>query len=906
MRCSRSHLWILQGLLLLLSPFALAQSPGLPGFDFRKQTQAQQWLPTHDISGMEATPEGMVIHISGGDPYTIGPQRDYPADQPLWLKIRVKSEQGGSGQVFYFRDGHGPTEADSVRFPVRAGVWDEAKVPLPPLGNLFRLRFDPPGDHGDCTIASISLSPRNILSPPKWPVPFDAKPTAHPLHLTAGALELFCSSTRMGDFEIRVAGKPFARGLEHSLLGYITNGAVRWAPTRYEKMKVTHSSASGGSIGVRALIRDLDGATWTVTQRFNANRASGTIDVRSEIAANRSRDIIFAPMMTLFAGAGSSGPSKDHALFAGLEYLDKNEPSSSEADIIGPGSHRQTPDTLKVTIPLMVIQKDHKYVGIVWKQDQKLTPLFDSPDRQFHSNGHLMGLIFPGSDGANRIEGSLLPYEAVHVDAGKSIVSSVTVIGGVADGVIPAVQKYVALRGLPAVPSPGRSYQSYLEQSAHGWLDSKITENYHYRHAYVPGGSFQPVAAADAPMYMEWLAAAIEDQTLKDRLVATAARSLEMVSPAEWNSAGVSHVRSPAPALVFGHVEDNANRCKQVAEDLLGRFESDGSVLYHKSPDSLDYGKTHFEPDANGLTAQVVAVLLENAAYCGDAQLIHKGIERLRALDKFMNSAPRGAQTWEVPLHTPDILASAHLVRAYTLGYQLTGDSKLLDSARYWAWTGVPFTYLEAPTQNPIGLYATIPVLGATQWNAPDWMGLPVQWCGLVYSAALYYLADNDPSRSESVRWRRVADGITASGIQQSYTEADPDLFGLLPDSFNLRPQTRNYAAINPGTVFMNAIRMYRKPEIYSIKVFRKSGVIVHAPCSVSEAAELDGKVSFRIAGWQSGPYYLLLVGFKQEPQVTIDGVELSGGSGHEWHADTGRLILKMEPGQEHRASIKL
>jgi len=92
---------------------------------------------------------------------------------------------------------------------------------------------------------------------------------------------------------------------------------------------------------------------------------------------------------------------------------------------------------------------------------------------------------------------------------------------------------------------------------------------------------------------------------------------------------------------------------------------------------------------------------------------------------------PRGAQTWEVPLHTPDILASAHLVRCYLYAYQLTGDADLLEQARYWAWTGVPFVYLEQPVPGDVGLYATIPVFGATQWVA-SWLGKPVQWCGLV------------------------------------------------------------------------------------------------------------------------------------------------------------------------------
>src|SRR5262249_11415239 len=148
-----------------------------------------------------------------------------------------------------------------------------------------------------------------------------------------------------------------------------------------------------------------------------------------------------------------------------------------------------------------------------------------------------------------------------------------------------------------------------------------------------------------------------------------------------------------------------------------------------------------------------------------------------------------------------------------------------LEQARYWAWTGVPFVYLSPPLvdpvraypvepaekpgkkerkADPVGVYATTPVYGATQWVAPNWMGLPVQWCGLVYSDALYrlYQEDHDPL------WKQLADGITVSGIQQTWPQNSNRLRqGLLPDSFNLRPQTHNDSSINPGTLLANTIQ---------------------------------------------------------------------------------------------------
>ncbi|MDQ2730317.1 MAG: hypothetical protein M3Y56_01545, partial [Armatimonadota bacterium] len=324
--------------------------------------------------------------------------------------------------------------------------------------------------------------------------------------------------------------------------------------------------------------------------------------------------------------------------------------------------------------------------------------------------------------------------------------------------------------------------------------------------------------------------------------------------------------------------------------DLLGRFEPDGSVLYHPSPGHPDYGKTHFAPDANGLTAQIVRSLLESAALTGDPQLIREGLRLLRALNKFDNTVPRGAQTWEVPLHTPDILASAHLVRAYTIGYELSGDPQFLERARYWAWTGVPLVYLRNPTGGAVGPYATIAVLGATGWVAPVWIGLPVQWCGLVYADSLYRLERHDPHGP----WRQIADGITASGIQQTWPRGSGDRQGLLPDSFNLSNQTRNDPAINPGTVLANATRLFNRPVLYDFRSFVKSGLLVHAPGSITDPVEKQSQISFTVNGWPTAPYSILVAGCKTAPQVRLNGQPASPAD-QQYVEGQGWLILRVE-----------
>jgi hypothetical protein len=365
-----------------------------------------------------------------------------------------------------------------------------------------------------------------------------------------------------------------------------------------------------------------------------------------------------------------------------------------------------------------------------------------------------------------------------------------------------------------------------------------------------------------------------------------------LVAPPNFNQSAVSHVRFPVQALLYGHVAENAAAAQAHATGLLRRFEPDGSIPYRRSPGHEDYGRTHFAPDANGLTAQVVESLLEAAAFSGDPVLIEQAVRRLRGLDRFRHSVPRGAQTWEVPLHTPDILASAHLVRAYTLGYELTGDQDFLDQALDWAWTGLPFVYLITPVGFPDRPYGTIAVYGATSWRAPVWFGRPVQWCGLVYANALYRLVRHDPAGP----WKQLADGITSVGVFYSWPHDDKDRQGLLPDVWEMLAQRRDGPAINPGTVQANAVRLYGKDSLYDFRVFRSGSqrLLVHAPGDIAPGQTKANAIEFSVRAWPRQPYCALVNGLARAPRVVLNGQAISLAPEHRFQEKEGRLILKL------------
>ncbi|NLH16123.1 MAG: hypothetical protein GX455_06060, partial [Phycisphaerae bacterium] len=758
-------------------------------WDFTKGTQG--WSGNGQVQPVVSTPEGLRVISTGEDPWIEGPAIDIPSpDGMARVTIRMKSEADRGGELFY-----GPhfSAERSVRFTVHNdGNWHEYVLTIPhPLGAKTRFRLDPCTTAGELTVAWIRVEAIKKIEPPVFEKPefatfedsgtFDAK---------SGDLALRYSPLAWGDFEITIDGKPFARGYSSEQIGVIIDDQVQWLRLRNAAVQFDAAKKVIRAVGEG---KDKGGCTWRLTRLFGIGE-KGTLSVEVTLQTDQDRQTVLIPWLTMFAGVGTFGEKKNQGLFAGLEYL-QDEPSSSEADIAAPLNVRRVPDSYKVTFPLMVIQNDGRYVGLIWERDPMVAAGFDSPDRVFGSGGHAMWLSGPGIS-AGRFENELCAHSPITISANKPITVKATIIGGKGDTVIPAVQQYVALRGWPRLPQFEGGFDAAVDLLSHGWLDSKIVNNGLYRHA-VWGNSFGPTAAADAAMFQKWLAETTTDAVLRERLTAGSKLALEKLSPSDTFGSGVSHVRFPTGPLVFGRVPEYVRQRVAHARAELKQFDADGKIIY-KPAGGVDYGRTHFENHANGIGGALIADILEAATLCPEPGLV---AEALKVLDQqtklYAGTIPRGAQTWECPLHTPDILAAAHMVKSYTLGYMLSGRIEHLEQARYWAWTGVPFVYLSNPTEGQIGEYATIAVLCATNWRAPVWFGQPVQWCGLVYGSALYQLAGVDPAGP----WLKLAQGITIAGLQESWPTTDTDRQGLLPDFFLLNDQVSDGPAINPGTV---------------------------------------------------------------------------------------------------------
>jgi len=850
----------------------------------------QGWTANKSVEGLISSPDGLVVKSVAADPWIEGPAVDLPSDGLTRVTIRMKSNADASGQLFY---GRAFREEQSARFTVQSdGQWHDYFLALrDKLGPGTRFRLDPCAGEGEVTVAYIRVEVMREIAAPPLQKP-QMKTVGEPVAVRSETLELQHYKGGWGNFVIRVAGVEMAAGYDKEPIGLLFGDRAEWL--NLADANTTFYSSRPDEFTCKAILKDSGRATWQIQRRFKASKPSGTLVVETEFRVDGDRDVVYLPWLTIFPGLGTFGHKKCQGLFAGIEYLE-DEPSSSEADIETPEHIRRVPDPAKITFPLMAITQDGRYLGVIWQPSEMTAATFDSPDTIYNSGAHVMSLSAPAV-GRQRSENEFCAHTPFKLLADKPVKETVLIIGGKGKTVLSSVKDYVRLAGLPDVPEFEGGFAAALNLLSHGWLDSQINQNYLFRHA-VWGNSFGPTPAADAAMFIDWLANHAKDAELTSRLSGAKDQALQKIPPSQPFSSAISHARLPTAPFIFGRLSDYVQQRRNEALHLLGNFDEAGVKLYR--PGGTDYSRTHFAKHANGFSGGDMVGILEGAALSADKELIEKSLELLdKQTALYGDTVPRGAQTWEVPLHTPDILASAHMVKAYTLGYIISGRQEYLEQARYWAWTGVPFIYLYPPTSARVGVYATIPVLGATNWKAPSWFGRPVQWCGLVYASALHLLAQYDSEDS----WQKIADGITAAGLQMSWPLADKGRQGLLPDFFDLRAQVGAGPAINPGTVQAHLPELYGKGKLYDVKKLSDRGWFIHAPCATSDIREGEDSLTFVVDGWGDKHYYVLISGIEKKPaEISVRKV-LEGSAKKtsfetakiEFHGDGKRLIINV------------
>ena len=789
-------------------------------WDFAKGTRG--W--TAEARCEVASSEGrLVVRTTGKDPYMH--TRVDLAGGEMVLECRARSTAAGPAQIYWTTEQsprRGEDKASGFEI-VHDGQWHEYSVPFSAPGRLTDLRLDPADEAGLVEFAWIRLV-RQTLNPlaiervdvdrgaarftvknhDRQPRRFSA--AGRTAWLEAGASQVFTIPLRRSGPVENVAFSASSEGLPEvgrSIFVYHDDLAPEWLELALAGGKL--QIAPDGSAG-RILHADQPVAVLAPLVHCEGRAARLAAAMTPEGIAVRGEGIDLAIAVSgseiHFSIRGAQpceGPvvrvlgGLEAGLLAGLEHLGRGEASSTRLDVETEAHLRFAPDPLLLTMPLMSIVTDRAAVSLAW-DDMRLQPVFAAPNFFDAASDHRMAL-----------RGTKI--EAVVRVARESL----------AEAIVWSVKR----RGLPPLPEAPRTSRAQEALCLEG-LNGPLKTGDGWGHCVEDRWPRRYFADMASTMF---------------RLTGSVPREQKLVF-------GGSHISNPCIFLLANQAAEWRQRRLLQIDGILKRQQADGSFRY-----SGEYGRGHFEDTASGFCARPAVELLEDARITGDQRALDAAVRTLEYIKRFQT--PRGAQVWEIPLHTPDQLAAAYLVWAYVRGYELTGNAGYLAEARRWAISGVPFVYQWS--RYPVMLYGCVPVLGATNWRAPVWFGLPVQWVGIVYAYALAMLAPYD----DALDWNHLAWGILLAGEQMQYPGGE--YAGLLPDAFALRAQERRPWAINPCSLV--SLRRVLEGKLDGIAVAAGGGHRVAAPFPIR--IEGDQAVIEAIAG--------------AEYQVIIDGRRIVG-----------------------------
>ena len=792
---------------------------------------AQGWTAERDctLSWKAGT---LQVTSTGDDPYFHRPMN--VAGGPMRLVMRVRSRTAGRGSLYWATPTAPRSEERRRSFRlVHDGKWREYEIRFEVAGRLADLRIDPGTAPGTFEIDRMTLFREQPHPLVIERVLSGAEGTRFEVKNRSSRLVAFRAAGRQYSVAAgeKVTVKPPVKGvapLEAVSVDILTE---KFPPLR-RTVFVQNAQAKSDWItrrgdGFTARIAD-DGSIVRIEREgqllafigplvhYDGKPPRLSIVGRGDVLRFRGEGVTVdlsiegkEISIAIESGKVCEGPvvrtigSLQQGLLAGLEYLGRGERSSSKLDVETEAHLRYAPNALDVTMPLMAFVTDRATVAMTWT-DMTLQPTFATPNFFDGADDHRMSL------------------------RGKKLQVTVRVDQCPLEEMILWAAKKQGLPPLPKAPRTAEEQWKLCLKAINGPLKGKGG----WGHCAGERWARHPYADIASTVW---------------RLTGKAPNVPRIVP----NGA---HVHNDAIYFVSGRTKEWLDRQRRKIDGIIRRQKPDGSFRY-----AGKFARGHFEDTASGQCAKPAVDLLEFARITGDAKALAAARRTLDYMQRFRT--PRGAQVWEVPLHTPDQLASAYLVWAYTRGYELTGEREYLKQARRWALSGVPFVYLwsrQPTTTYATMAYATVPVYGATNWQAPVWIGLPVQWVGGVYAYALTMLAPHD----DSLDWNRLARGILHCAEQMQYP--DGPHAGLLPDAFILDGQQRLPARINPCALVSLRLVLDGKLDFLSVASDKQHRVAAPFPVTLR-----DGKAHIRAL---RGTKYQVLIDGKKIVDVTSQG----------------------------------
>ncbi|MCS7238302.1 MAG: hypothetical protein NZ899_08535 [Thermoguttaceae bacterium] len=603
---------------------------------------------------------------------------------------------------------------------------------------------------------------------------------------------------------------------------------------------------------------------------------------------------------------------RQEAIFPGLEWLVEDELSSDSLDIAEdhPDRIRYVPHPQKITVPAVTFTGSYGTLAYVWDVHQKWDGqrdrppcVFASPDRFNNQRGHLVGLILPGVPEFIQENQRIASTPYLWQGGQKLRLTGWIWADGSASDPLAGIEAYLRLVGLPPMrPLPRGSYEAEVAFSMQAYLQSLWDEKEQKWWTSKGGGILsrldRPANYAADLLLAEWV---VEEPGLRSLCRARAELVAAMLRlPARWD------------ALAFPGRFDLALAGSFGPSGLLAERNPDGSWGFDADQpgsgpfEGMDYRQLgpHGAVEV-GTCARRAYTVLRYARIAGDWDAYHQMLPTLELMENFR--VPRAAQVWEIPVHTPDVLAAADAVDAFIEAYRLSGEERWLADSVQWAKRGLPFIYLWDDPDKPYLQGASIPVFGAT-WYRGSWFGRAVQWNGLRYAEALLRLADYDAS----LPWREIAERIVRSALYQQDTQGEN--VALWPDAISLIDGSKASWVFAPRQILDLVLHFLgRNVEPRTVAIGRPPEELrITSLASLSDVNWGGGRLVMRVQFRPREEGCILVSNIGQPTDVLVDGqpipedprVEQSATAA--WRYDSGLAYLVIRIPTERPVQVEV
>ncbi len=652
---------------------------------------------------------------------------------------------------------------------------------------------------------------------------------------------------------------------------------------------------------------DADGGTWDIRVCLALSDHSKALHATHELRCSQPGRLL------AFDGLALHALARDEAVFPGLEWLVDDEVSSSTLDIARGHADqvRYVVHPNMVTIPAIGIHAAWGTLGLLWDVHQKWDGRHDRPSVMFASPdqfGRLRGDVVDAQDGdGSHVMGLFLPgvpewvqpnereaRQPYPVSSGQPLrlACQVLVDADATDALAP-IDAWLDQHGVPEPAAlPHGSYAGEIEFSMLGYLKSLwIPEERQWwttKGGGILSGKGRPTAYV-ADLLVGALLAPTE--SVREACRARAAELSSLIG-------GLPRIDVQRFGTRFDLSLANSGPIARLlrSRNADGMWAFDADQIGHGPFEGVDYRDLGPHQAVElGTTAAHAYQVLRYARIMGDQKIYTLMVPTLERMAQFR--VPRAAQVWEVPVHTPDILAASNALDAFIEAYRLSGDARWLHEAVLQARRGLPFVYLWDDPAQPYLVGASIPVFGAT-WYQGSWFGRPVQWNGLCYANSLLRLAEYDDSRD----WRKLAEVIIRSAIHQQAQAGDDA--ALWPDNISAINGEKCPWVFAPRQIIQNILKLIGRDEDPATWIVRRGDDRLHitSTARVASAEWRDDELAFS-AAFPDGEQGCVLVANVTRPSaVTIDGaavaergdVETASGAGWRYDSPNGFLTIRV------------